>query len=149
MTADLDLIAHLNAVLKNTLTGINQYFLHARVLKHREHVKLADYEYKISIDAMKHSDMLVEHVLTLGGLPNMQELGRLMIGETMDAMLTNDLAHMETSILRLKTAIAYCESAAHPVTSLLLNRILESQQEHAGFIRSQIPTTHLSRKDCA
>ena len=97
--ADPTLIKRLNAVLKNKLTGINQYFLHARMLKHWGDVKLADQEYKASIDAMKHSDMLVEHILSLGGLPNLQELGTLSIGETPTAMLCNDKAHVESCIM--------------------------------------------------
>jgi len=144
--ADPTLIKRLNAVLKNKLTGINQYFLHARMLKHWGDVKLADQEYKASIDAMKHSDMLVEHILSLGGLPNLQELGTLSIGETPTAMLCNDKAHVESSSADIETLIALCHGSA---TASLLGKILESQRERIAAINTQLAEiTHL-KKDCA
>jgi len=131
-------IKHLNAVLKNKLTGINQYFLHARMLKHQGDMRLADYEYKASIDAMKYSDMLVEHILSLGGTPQLQELGTLMIGEKSRDMLNNDLAHIEVTLVELKAAIAYCESRQDAATVGLLNKIRETQQERITFIERQL-----------
>src|SRR5580704_17010298 len=103
--ADKELIRHLNAVLKNKLTGINQYFLHARMLKHMGQVKLADYEYKSSIDIMKHSDMLVEHILSIGSRPNLQDLGQLRIGETALRMLQNDLLLSDATLAAIHAAI--------------------------------------------
>src|SRR3954470_7729387 len=96
-----ELLTYLNAVLRNKLTGINQYFLHARMLKHMGNVRLADYEYKSSIDIMKHSDMLVEHILTLGGFPNLQELSKLNIGQTVADMLQSDLLLSQAAIVAL------------------------------------------------
>ena len=147
MPADKDIIRHLNDVLKNKLTGINQYFLHARMLKHDGHLPMADYEYKASIDAMKHSDMLVEHILKLGGRPQMQSLGRLMIGEQGEEMLHNDLTLAETALVQIEAAIVICQSKGDAASVSLLNRILESQQEHIEFIRRKIATHDL--KECA
>lgn len=150
---DRQLIAHLNSLIKFKLTGINQYFLHARMLKHAGNVKLADYQYKASIDNMKHSDMLVEHVLSLGGLPNLQELGRLSIGEDAKSMLANDLALSDSLVAELKAAIAYCEGhpaeKAHFSTIGILRRILESQQEQCDFARTQLTSLSSQQKDCA
>jgi bacterioferritin len=136
--ANQDAISQLNAVLRNKLTAINQYFLHARVLKHLGHLALADQEYKASLVAMKHSDMLVEHVLSLGGLPNMQELGTLRIGETPEAILHNDLTHAEDSLRNVKEAMAICETAANLATVGLLKKIQESHQERIEFIHAQL-----------
>jgi bacterioferritin len=147
-----ELITHLNAVLRNKLTGINQYFLHARMLKHMGNVKLADYEYKSSIDIMKHSDMLVEHILSLGGIPNLQELSRLMIGETVEAMLANDLLLSEAALATLREALQFCEGhKEHAATAHVLRRIMDAQQEHIDFIHNQIGSLNSSKqeKDCA
>jgi bacterioferritin len=146
MPADKEIISHLNAVLKSKLTGINQYFLHARILKHAGDMQLADVEYKASLGAMKHSDMLVEHILSLGGRPNLQELGRLSIGETADEMMQGDLALAETMVAQITSAITVSERGKDIATAALLAKILESQQERVSFLQSQI-TTH--RKDCA
>ena len=141
-----DIVKQLNAVLKNKLTAINQYFLHARVLKHLGDVALADQEYKASIVAMKHSDMLVEHILSLGGLPNLQELGKLMVGETPDAMLRNDLKHAETSVAVIIDAIKLCESKASLPAINLLNKLLESHYERMDFIHAQINEPQLKKE---
>ncbi len=146
-SADKDTIRHLNDVLKSKLTGINQYFLHARMLKHAGDVALADYEYKVSIDAMKHSDMLVEHILKLGGKPQMQSLGRLLVGEEREEMLYNDLTLAETSLVQLEAAIVFSRSKEDHATVGLLSKILETQQEHIEFIRCQI--ANLKMKECA
>jgi len=137
-TADHTTINHLNAVLKNKLTGINQYFLHARILKHQGDMRLADCEYKASIDAMKHSDMLVEHILSLGGRPQLQELGALQIGDKSGDMLRNDLSHAEKTLAELESAIAHCEETKDNATGNLLAKILESQQERIVFIETQL-----------
>jgi len=139
-------------VLKIKLTAINQYFLHARMLKHGGNVRLADYEYKASLEAMKPSDMLIEHILTQGGIPNLQALGTLQIGETPAEMLLNDLTLSETLIAQIRTAINFCESQKQEGTVTLLRRILENQQELAGLIRSQITSNDFTppqMKDCA
>jgi bacterioferritin len=140
-----ELVSRLNAVLKNKLTGINQYFLHARMLKHVGNVKLADYEFKSSIDIMKHSDMLVELILSLGGFPNLQELSKLMIGETVESMLANDLALSESGLSAIKESIEYCESQASSqtasATAVILRKIMEGQQEHIDFIHNQLNVT--------
>ena len=152
--ANKELIAHLNALLKNKLTGINQYFLHARMLKHMGNVKLADYEYKSSIDIMKHSDMLVEHILSLGGFPNLQELSKLMIGETVEDMLKNDLIHSEAALQITTDTIDFCESQApskeYTAATSLLRKILEGQQEHIDFLTTQLSSLEkLNQKDFA
>ncbi len=136
--ANQEIIEQLNILLRGKLTGINQYFLHARMLKHHGIVKLADYEYKASIDAMKHADMLVEHILSLGGLPQLQELDSLQIGVEESDMIKNDLAHAQSMLTKLEAAIAVCRSHKDEATSALLTRILESQREHVEFIRSQV-----------
>jgi bacterioferritin len=149
---DTDLIKHLNTVLKCKLTGINQYFLHARLLKHQGHVKLADYNYKASIDAMKFSDMVVEHILSLGGMPNLQELGSLHIGETPAAMLANDLVHAESGLSEISAAVSYCKSIGNQSSVELLGRIMDHQQEHVQYLRGQLSSMNLnpnSIKDCA
>jgi len=133
-----EIIPHLNAALKTKLTGINQYFLHARMLKSQGNVRLADYVYKASIDAMKHADMLVERVLSLGGIPNLQDLGKLSIGEESGDMLRNDLALAETALLQISSAIVHCEDCKDSVTAGLLNKIRDSQQEHIDFIHTQL-----------
>lgn len=147
VTQNSDIIQHLNAVLKNKLTGINQYFLHARILKHQGNLKLADHEYKASIDAMKHSDMLVEHILSLGGLPNLQHLGDLMIGETYDAMLKSDRALNNAAHEQIEATIALAQKLGQTATVGLLGRMLESQKERAEFIRTQLANSNI--KDCA
>jgi bacterioferritin len=146
-SVDKDILRHLNDVLKNKLTGINQYFLHARMLKHDGRVQMADYEFKVSLEAMKHSDMLVEHILALGGKPQMQSLGRLMIGESEEEMLHNDLTLAETALVQIEAAIVLSQSKSDAATAALLSRILESQQEHIEFIRRTIATRNL--KECA
>jgi bacterioferritin len=124
-------VALLNDALKNALTGINQYFLHARMLKHKSFMRLADYEYKESLNTMKYTDQLVNLVLTLGGVPNLQELGNLRIGETVPQMLANDLALVEDTIEMLQTAL---ENGEQPV----LVAMLASEEKHLTFLRSEL-----------
>ena len=149
--APADTILQLNAVLRQKLTGINQYFLHARMLKHMGQVEFADYIYRTSIDAMKFSDMLVEAILTLGGKPNMQDMGSLMIGDTPQQMLEGDLAHAEATLMHIRAALAACQAAGQTRAMDLLGRMLENQQEHAEALRRLLPAASFSpsTKDCA
>jgi bacterioferritin len=133
-----ELIAHLNVALKNQLTCVNQCFLHARMLKHQGQLALADGEYKESIDSMKFSDMLVEHILSLGGLPNLQELGQLMVGETLPEMLACDLKIKESVRGQLQSAIAYCDGKGEDASGRLLGKILGNIEEHISYIHLQM-----------
>lgn len=138
MDADKEIISHLNVILKNELTAINQYFLHARMLKHMGFMKLADHEYKESIDEMKHADMLVERVLFLKGLPNLQDLGKIFIGEDIKEILECDLKLEDKANADLKAAITYCESKQDYASADILHRILESEEEHKLFLTTQL-----------
>lgn len=138
MHKDKEIIAALNTILRNELTAINQYFLHARLLKHQGFLKLADIEYKESLDEMKHADMLTERVLYLGGIPNLQDLGKLYIGEHAEEILKCDLKLEEIAHKDLKAAIALCDEKQDYVTSELLTRIQVSEEEHSDFIRKQL-----------
>lgn len=138
MATDKDIIKHLNAILRNELTGINQYFLHARMLKHMGFMKLADFEYKESIDEMKHADLLVNRILFLGGVPNLQDLGKLSIGEDVKEILVSDLKLEELGKVALKAAITLCESKEDYTSADILHKILDSEDEHIQFIRIQL-----------
>lgn len=140
---DRSVIDFLNGLLKNRLTAINQYFLHARMLKHRGEIALADHEYKISIEAMRHADELVELVLTRGGVPNLQDLDRLAIGNAAQEMLINDLILVEAAHRRINGMIPAREAAGDDDLSELLGRIRASLREHGDFIH-----TH-ARRDMA
>ncbi len=137
MHKDKEIISALNKILKNEITAINQYFLHARILKYQGFVRLADIEYKESIDEMKHADQLVERILYLGGLPNLQDLGKIFVGETVEEILKCDMKLEEIAHADLKAAITLCDSKEDYATAELLTAIQVSEEEHADFIRKQ------------
>ncbi len=137
MQSDETVIRHLNAVLKNEMTAINQYFLHARILKHWGVEKLGAYEYKESIDEMKHADRLIERILFLGGLPRL-EPDKLLIGETVPEVLECDLRLEQQAMPQLREAIPYCETVRDFVTRDLFSAILRDEEEHVDFIETQL-----------
>ena len=138
MKGEESIITFLNSALKNELTAINQYFLHARMLQDWGLNKLGEHEYHESIDEMKHADVLIKRILFLEGLPNLQDLGRLMIGENTREILECDLKLEMKGIPDLKNAIAYCEEAGDYGSRELLEDILESEEEHVDWLETQL-----------
>ncbi|MDB5751735.1 MAG: bfr [Ramlibacter sp.] len=138
MQGDPQVIQHLQAQLRNELTATNQYFLHYRILKHWGLAKLAKKEYEESIGEMKHADKLMERILTLDGLPNLQDLGKLLVGEDVPEILQGDLQSERAAQATVKTGIAHCESVQDYVSREILARILEDTEEHIDYLETQL-----------
>jgi len=138
MHTDPQVIVHLNAQLKNELTATNQYFLHYRMLRHWGFGRLAKKEYEESIGEMKHADRLMERILMLDGLPNLQDLGKLLIGENVPEILQCDLQSETGAQATIKDAIAHCESVRDYVSRDILEAILDDTEEHVDWLETQI-----------
>lgn len=138
MKGDPKVIEQLNLILKNELTAINQYFLHARILKDWGYNRLAAKVYSESIGEMKHADMIIERVLMLDGLPNLQDLGKLMIGQTVPEILNGDLVLESTNQAMLKDAIVICETQRDFVSREIFEKILDDTEEHIDWVETQL-----------
>ena len=138
MKGDAKVIKHLQAQLKNELTAINQYFVHYRMLKHWGFDKLAAKEYAESMGEMKHADALMDRIFMLDGLPNLQDLGKLSVGETVGEILASDLGLEQGAQATIKAGIAHCESVHDFVSRDLLQMILDDTEEHIDFLETQI-----------
>lgn len=138
MKGDKKVIEYLNRALGNELVAINQYFLHAKIYKDWGFQALYEHEYHESIDEMKHADMLVERILFLEGMPNLQDLGKLMIGENTREMLECDLKLEQKAVPDLRDGVEYCESVRDYVSRDLFREILASEEEHIDWLETQL-----------
>ena len=138
MKGDPKVIKHLNSILRNELAAINQYFLHARMFENWGLGKLAAKEYEASIDEMKHADELIQRILLLEGLPGVQDIGKVAIGENAVEALQCDLRLEQKAIPELRTAIADCEAAGDYVSGDLFTSILDSEEEHEDWLDTQL-----------
>jgi len=135
--ADPKVIEYLNTQLTNELTAINQYFLHARTLRHWGVTRLGKHEYDESIEEMRHADWLIERILFLDGLPNVQRLNQVLVGQSVEEILKADLTLEEKAMQDLREGIAYCESVRDYISRDLLRRILDNEEEHIDFLERQ------------
>ena len=138
MQGDVQVIEYLNRQLATELTAVNQYFLHARMYGHWGYARLAEHEYKESIEEMKHADRLIRRILLLEGLPNMQHLGKLAVGGAVAAAIRGDLDLETGARVSLLEAVHYCESVRDYVSRELLDAILEDTEEHIDFLETQL-----------
>ena len=138
MKGNPSVIGHLNKALFNELTAINQYFLHCRMYKHWGYAELAEHEYKESIDEMKHADRLIERILFLEGLPNLQRLGKILVGENPRDAIECDLKLESAAVPDLKAAIVDCEAAGDYVSRRLFTDILQSEEDHIDWLETQL-----------
>jgi bacterioferritin len=137
MLRDPKVVEYLNLQLTNELTAINQYFLHSRTLRHWGVTKLGKHEYDESIEEMRHADWLIERILFLDGLPNVQRLNQVLVGQTVEEILKADLKLEDKAMTDLRDGIAYCESVRDYVSRDLLRKILENEEEHVDFLDRQ------------
>jgi bacterioferritin len=138
MQGDKKVLEYLNKVLVNELTAINQYFLHARMFRNWGLKKLDEYEYHESVDEMKHADRLINRILFLEGLPNLQQLNKLLIGESVPEALKCDLQLEMAALPLLREAIAHCESVSDYISRELFEDILDSEEEHVDWLETQL-----------
>jgi bacterioferritin len=143
MLRDPKVVEHLNIQLTNELTAINQYFLHARTLRHWGVTKLGKHEYDESIEEMRHADWLIERILFLDGLPNVQRLNQIMVGQSVEEILKADMKLEDKAQADLREGIAYCESVRDYVSRDLLRKILENEEEHVDFLERQFDLIRL------
>lgn len=138
LPGDAEVVRFLNLVLKNELTAINQYFLHSRMLDDWGLSRLAKHEYDESVDEMRHADRLIKRILMLGGLPNLQDLGKLLIGENVPELIDCDLKLEQRSRPDLQSAIAHCEKVSDYVSREMFVHILESEEQHIDWLQTQL-----------